>query len=33
MLAGCLSYYYTRDQVGSVRELLSSSGSIAARYS
>jgi len=27
------NYYYTRDQVGSVREMLNSSGTIVARYS
>jgi len=27
-----MSYYYTRDQLGSVREMLNSSGSIVARY-
>jgi uncharacterized protein RhaS with RHS repeats len=27
-----MAYYYTRDHLGSVREMLNSSGSIVARY-
>ena len=27
------AYYYTRDHLGSVREMLNSSGAIVARYS
>lgn len=28
-----MAYYYTRDHLGSVREMLNSSGTIVARYS